>query len=204
MALVKCPECGTEVSDKAIACVKCGYPISSSTPSDPEISQDELATASIGDSGGDAPSPAQESAEFLLKDGGVLVIQQQLVSDDKRVYRVAEIQSAEKRIWVEEPEKYWVGVVIVIGFLFVVGSVKSFFTGESFYGESVWGSLIILPLGTIMVWAGILEWRKRKIETFYFVILNMSSGESVSFELQDGAQVDRAVVAVGEAMTSQG
>ena len=27
MALIKCPECGTEVSDKAAACPKCAYPI---------------------------------------------------------------------------------------------------------------------------------------------------------------------------------
>lgn len=28
MALIKCPECGNEVSDKANVCPKCGYPIS--------------------------------------------------------------------------------------------------------------------------------------------------------------------------------
>ncbi|MDP3297600.1 MAG: zinc ribbon domain-containing protein [Thermodesulfovibrionia bacterium] len=27
MALIKCPECGTEVSDKAVACPKCAHPI---------------------------------------------------------------------------------------------------------------------------------------------------------------------------------
>lgn len=27
MSLIKCPECGAEVSDKADVCVKCGYPI---------------------------------------------------------------------------------------------------------------------------------------------------------------------------------
>lgn len=27
MALIKCPECGKEVSDKAIACIHCGYPL---------------------------------------------------------------------------------------------------------------------------------------------------------------------------------
>lgn len=27
MALIKCPECETDVSDKAISCPKCGYPI---------------------------------------------------------------------------------------------------------------------------------------------------------------------------------
>ncbi|MDR0838838.1 MAG: zinc ribbon domain-containing protein [Oscillospiraceae bacterium] len=29
MALIKCPECGTEVSDKAASCPKCAYPIQS-------------------------------------------------------------------------------------------------------------------------------------------------------------------------------
>lgn len=28
MALIKCPECGKEVSDKAVNCINCGYPIS--------------------------------------------------------------------------------------------------------------------------------------------------------------------------------
>lgn len=27
MALIKCPECGKEVSDKAIACIHCGFPL---------------------------------------------------------------------------------------------------------------------------------------------------------------------------------
>lgn len=29
MALIKCPECGKEISDKAPACIHCGYPLSS-------------------------------------------------------------------------------------------------------------------------------------------------------------------------------
>lgn len=27
MALIKCPECGNEVSSSAVSCPKCGYPI---------------------------------------------------------------------------------------------------------------------------------------------------------------------------------
>ena len=27
MALIKCPECGKEISDKAKICIGCGYPI---------------------------------------------------------------------------------------------------------------------------------------------------------------------------------
>lgn len=33
MALIKCPQCGQNVSDKAIRCPKCGYPINQNTPS---------------------------------------------------------------------------------------------------------------------------------------------------------------------------
>lgn len=31
MALIKCPECGKEVSDKAPACIHCGYPLNNLT-----------------------------------------------------------------------------------------------------------------------------------------------------------------------------
>ena len=31
MAMVKCPECGNEISDKAAACVHCGCPIEKTT-----------------------------------------------------------------------------------------------------------------------------------------------------------------------------
>ena len=30
MALIKCPECGAEVSDRAAACIKCGCPLQES------------------------------------------------------------------------------------------------------------------------------------------------------------------------------
>lgn len=32
MALIKCPECGKEVSDKAPACIHCGYPLQKQQP----------------------------------------------------------------------------------------------------------------------------------------------------------------------------
>ena len=33
MALIKCPECGQEVSDKSAMCPRCGFPIASASPS---------------------------------------------------------------------------------------------------------------------------------------------------------------------------
>ena len=35
MALIKCPECGKEVSDKAQACINCGCPLAGVNPSGP-------------------------------------------------------------------------------------------------------------------------------------------------------------------------
>jgi zinc-ribbon domain len=36
MALIRCPDCGNEVSDQAPACPKCGKPISSAIPAKPK------------------------------------------------------------------------------------------------------------------------------------------------------------------------
>ena len=68
----------------------------------------------------------------------------------------------------------------------------------------IWGSVILLVVGAIMVPAGIFEGRKRKTETHYLVLLTMSSGDATAFNLEDEAEVDRAVAAIGEAMARQG
>ena len=39
MALINCPECGKQISDKAISCIYCGYPLASElSKSDPTSS----------------------------------------------------------------------------------------------------------------------------------------------------------------------
>ena len=38
MALIKCPECGKQISDKASACIHCGYPIQTEQVVSPPIS----------------------------------------------------------------------------------------------------------------------------------------------------------------------
>jgi predicted amidophosphoribosyltransferase len=42
MALIKCPECGTQVSDKAEKCLKCAYPISDKNPLTIEMTAKKL------------------------------------------------------------------------------------------------------------------------------------------------------------------
>lgn len=45
MALIKCPECGKEISDRSSACVNCGYPLSElQYPSQKNVEQNKSAT----------------------------------------------------------------------------------------------------------------------------------------------------------------
>ena len=70
MALIKCPECGHEVSDKASSCPNCGYPLRSAEnpvlpdePEKPELAKEpsaETATESVAESiPHEAPAPAK-------------------------------------------------------------------------------------------------------------------------------------------------
>jgi uncharacterized membrane protein YvbJ len=47
MALISCPECGTQVSQKAHACVKCGHPIASQ-PTRVATAEDSFLTRNRG------------------------------------------------------------------------------------------------------------------------------------------------------------
>lgn len=42
MALIKCPECGKEISDKANACIHCGYPLNEQEEEDFGITDSHL------------------------------------------------------------------------------------------------------------------------------------------------------------------
>ena len=75
MALIKCPECGKDVSDKAAACIHCGYPLAESVSSEQEkvvkiLSSAYAAPKSV------APTPTPTN-KFLL-----------FSADNDHVYRV--------------------------------------------------------------------------------------------------------------------
>ena len=41
MALIICPECGKEISDKAKCCIHCGYPLEEETQKQPELPEED-------------------------------------------------------------------------------------------------------------------------------------------------------------------
>ena len=48
MALIKCPECGQDISDKSLSCVHCGYPMPKKPIPQEELSCQENKPLSIG------------------------------------------------------------------------------------------------------------------------------------------------------------
>ena len=63
MALIYCPECSTQVSDRAISCPVCGYPIAAQSTASPGSPIDSLSNA-----------PTQTATLSISKSRGVHII----------------------------------------------------------------------------------------------------------------------------------
>ena len=62
MALMKCPECGKEISDQAKACIFCGYPIPKVKPFAPNNNVEQATViADIEDQMNSAETPSHEA-----------------------------------------------------------------------------------------------------------------------------------------------
>lgn len=48
MALIQCPECGKEISDKVVACPHCGYPLTDGSQSPPDLQRVEVTSVRLG------------------------------------------------------------------------------------------------------------------------------------------------------------
>lgn len=69
MALIKCPECGKEVSNKALACIHCGYPLEAKKESTATYQEQNNSTTESENSKADKPvgttQPNSENAGCL-------------------------------------------------------------------------------------------------------------------------------------------
>lgn len=70
MALIKCPECGKEISDKAASCPNCGYPINAATihteNGDDEIFLDEYKDDKIEDTNSNTSSRLSKFKDIII------------------------------------------------------------------------------------------------------------------------------------------
>lgn len=150
MALISCPECQREVSDKAVHCVHCGYPLKASEsfskdqlvelgqkPNKPELAND----LSVGSRGWFGPSPVKGMFEGFAS------------SDDRITSDSGSISIHEK------------GVVLSLGFgttkkidihqsqiidMKLIPNSQVFEEGRSVIGRALVGSLFLGPVGTVV------------------------------------------------------
>lgn len=65
MALIKCPECGREISDRAAACPHCGCPVSSATQSEPTLEYEIYISSSLNEYDQDILADILEAADIM-------------------------------------------------------------------------------------------------------------------------------------------
>ncbi|MBQ6697806.1 MAG: SEL1-like repeat protein [Oscillospiraceae bacterium] len=90
MALIKCPECGKEISDKSSACIHCGYPIN-------ETSEKQNAVSSIVSS---VDGQKQSEVEKYVLLGDDLRIAEKYQDALDRYTKAANLGSAYAQLWI--------------------------------------------------------------------------------------------------------
>ena len=86
MALIKCPECGKEISDKSSACIHCGYPIN-------EILEKQNAVSSIN-------TQKQSEIEKHVLLGDDLRIAEKYSDALEHYIKAADLGSAHAQVWI--------------------------------------------------------------------------------------------------------
>lgn len=76
MAMIKCPECGKDISDKAMACIHCGYPISSLDYSENIVNEEtvETETSDIIDDNTSLKQPTKTTTEAKKQNMGCGIV----------------------------------------------------------------------------------------------------------------------------------
>ena len=177
MALVKCSECGKEVSDKAGSCPSCGAPVA----------------AGIAERYGSPHSTAAKLAkveETVYDKAGVLVTTTRVVFPSC-TYATANITSVAVRDRVEMPDKSLPKVLIGGGsLLFLIGLASS--SG----GAVVFG--ICLLVGGIF-WLTQLE-----NTNYYTLVVGNAGAEKQGLESTDAAYIQEVANALNEAIIKRG
>ena len=90
MALIKCPECGKEISDKSSACIHCGYPIT-----DTAKKQNTVSSITSSDDG-----QKQSEVEKYVLLGDDLRIAEKYPDALDRYIKAADLGSAHAQLWI--------------------------------------------------------------------------------------------------------
>lgn len=177
MALIKCSECGKEVSDKARSCPGCGAPIaglSSSATTPPR----------------QPPAGLSKAEETLYDSGGILVTTARIVFPS-RTYATANITSVSVHTKVVEPLKGGAKFFIAVGALLL-----SFGLLVDRRGAIQFGVLLLL--------GGIIWLIRLKNKLLYYVRIGSAGSESDGLVSGDKVLVGDISAAINDAIVKRG
>lgn len=177
MPLIPCPDCGTEVSDRAPACVRCGAPIAA-TPQTPVPSQPVPPVI--------AAPPLPPAERVILSEGDVSVSTARFVVG-AQTYPISNVSSVK---WFATPPNTSLAVLLILlGALLLVYAITQKEAGAVFLAVGALGG-------------GVALWRASK--AVCHVVLATSGGEVRAVSSTDRASVERIVGALNQAIVSRG
>lgn len=182
MALIPCPECGTQISDRAPTCPKCGMPIASQ-PS-PPIS---TPTPQISATDGVVKTPPSQELTFYSDNRGVRVTNTRAIMGN-RTYSMANLSSV--TLWKVSPNNTWPVLFIIFGLLQGIACISM----KGMQGVSALG-FILLVIG--IAWLSSLK-------TTYFVRITAAGGDTNALGDKDYNYIKGVVDALNEAIVKRG
>jgi len=127
------------------------------------------------------------------------------------VFRLTNIVSATKEAIENKPDRYAPGATMVFSVLFGLSALRSFFSGEFTFGQwgdvvwgfdvNIWGSLFILLACGLAFLGGLGFWQDMAATTRYWVLLSMSSGQDIRFEVSSDTTAEEIISVLGNEMS---
>jgi hypothetical protein len=175
MALIPCPECATEVSERAPTCPRCGAPIAGAAqPNTPATA------AGTG-------KPASDEVNYYSDQLGVRITNARAIMQNK-TYSMANLSSVS--MWVDMPKRLWPALLIILGFLQTVSCAA----GRDTKGMALLG---ILALGWGIAWIATLK-------PTYWVRLTAAGGEANALRSKQKDYIQTVINALNEAIVKRG
>lgn len=179
MALIKCPECGNNVSSSAVSCPQCGYPITSLSYVSNGVNPSPKATVSINEVEVHQPFPALPTVMNV----GKQIINWGLDAAIQDAYYVQEVNYTN---YIEEGK---VNIVAHTNGICIYGGLKPFYIShdqiidmkfvthkqlatekKSVIGRAVVGGVLLGPLAAVVGGISGIGTKTKKLGDYLFVI----------------------------------
>lgn len=183
MALIACVECGHTISDRALACPKCGHPKGGTQPVPFPVTPPAVVPSQVVNVVGPGGREAAPGETVFLSRGGVIVTNARFVTPGK-MYAMSGLTSVQALE--EKPSR--IGCILFAIVLAFIGMAL----GSSVGGMMAWAGAICLFLIAI------------SLKSTFHVVLHSASGEVQALSDSDERWIRQVVGALTDAVVHRG